>query len=361
MNKKLFVNNDIRIAETLSSDFYTDDNFFEESKEKIFSRCWQFAGDRDIVRVPGQVSPVMLYEDFINEPIIFIRDFDDRINCLSNVCTHRGNILVEGNCNERQLRCRYHGRKFDLKGKFVSMPEFDNAANFPSPKDDLPVIPFDSWEKFLFASIRPVGSMQSFIDEMIGITSRLKIEDMKYEPSGSKDYLVKCHWALYCENYLEGFHIPFVHSGLNEVLDYSGYRTELFPFSSLQIGISKNNEGIFDLPKDHRFAGSNISAFYFWIFPNMMFNFYPWGLSINIVKPLKKDLTRVSFLRYVLDESKLDQGAGAGIDKVEREDEAIVENVQKGIRSHFYESGRYSPSRETGVHHFHRLICDFMN
>jgi len=66
-------------------------------------------------------------------------------------------------------------------------------------------------------------------------------------------------------------------------------------------------------------------------------------------------------LTYISDESKLEQGAGADLDKVKLEDEAVVENVQKGIRSRFYESGRYSPSREQGTHHFHRLIAEFIN
>lgn len=358
---KLFVDEDIRTAETLSSLFYTDDGMFEASKEKIFSRCWHFAGDKDIVKVPGQVTPVTLYEDFLNEPLLFTRDFDDRINCLSNVCTHRGNILVDGSFNERQLRCRYHGRKFDLNGKFISMPEFDGVSDFPSAKDNLAVVPFDSWGPFLFASVRPVAPLQTFIDDMTSRMSWLIIEDMKYDSARSRDYLVKCHWALYCENYLEGFHIPFVHNSLNEALDYSSYSTELYRFSNLQLGISKNNIGSFQLPDDHLDSGKSVSAYYYWIFPNLMFNFYPWGISINIIKPIRKDLTRVSFISYVLDESKIETGAGAGLDKVEREDEAIVENVQRGIRSSFYTNGRYSPKRETGVHHFHRLICEYMN
>lgn len=358
---KLFVHEDIRSAETLPSSFYTDDGMFEASKEKIFSRSWHFAGDKDIVKVAGQVTPVTLYEDFLNEPLIFTRDLDDRINCLSNVCTHRGNIIVDGACNERQLRCRYHGRKFDLKGKIISMPEFDEVSDFPSAKDNLAVVPFDSWGPFLFASIRPVTPLQTFIDEMTSRMSWLRIEDMKYDNTRSRDYLVKCHWALYCENYLEGFHIPFVHNSLNEALDYSSYSTELFTFSNLQLGISKDSTDTFHLPADHSDFGKNISAYYYWIFPNLMFNFYPWGISINIIKPIRKDLTRVSFLSYVLDESKIETGAGAGLDKVEREDEAIVENVQRGIQSSFYTNGRYSPKRETGVHHFHRLICDYMN
>jgi choline monooxygenase len=66
----------------------------------------------------------------------------------------------------------------------------------------------------------------------------------------------------------------------------------------------------------------------------------------------------VSFLSYVWNESKLDEGAGAGLDRVEREDEAIVEAVQKGLRSRIYTRGRYSPTRETGTHHFHRLLAE---
>lgn len=359
--RKLFVHEDIRHAETLPSYFYTDVEMFEASKEKIFSRSWHFTGDKDIVKVPGQATPITLYEDFMNEPLLFTRDLDDRINCMSNVCTHRGNILVEGACNERQLRCRYHGRKFDLNGKFVSMPEFDDAINFPSSNDNLPVVPFDSWGPFLFASLRPMATLQSFMDEMFTRMSWLKIENIKFDQSRSRDYLVKCHWALYCENYLEGFHIPFVHNSLNEALDYSGYTTELYQFSNLQLGIGKSNEGAFQLPSHHRDIDRNISAYYYWHFPNLMFNFYPWGISINVVKPIRKDLTRVSFLSYILDESKIDIGAGAGLDKVEREDEAIVENVQRGMHSSLYLNGRYSPKRETGVHHFHRLICEFMN
>ncbi len=91
-----------------------------------------------------------------------------------------------------------------------------------------------------------------------------------------------------------------------------------------------------------------------------MLNFYPWGLSVNIVKPVKKDLTRVSYLTYVSDEKKLGTGAGADLETVELEDQRVVESVQKGIRSRFYDRGRYSPAREQGTHHFHRLIAEFM-
>jgi choline monooxygenase len=91
-----------------------------------------------------------------------------------------------------------------------------------------------------------------------------------------------------------------------------------------------------------------------------MFNFYPWGVSVNVVRPVSSSKSVVEFLTYVGDESKLDTGAGADLHGVELEDEAVVESVQKGIRSRFYTHGRYSPTREQGTHHFHRLIAEFI-
>ena len=93
----------------------------------------------------------------------------------------------------------------------------------------------------------------------------------------------------------------------------------------------------------------------------MMFNFYPWGLSVNVVKPISINKTKVSFLTYVYDEEKFADGAAAMIDKVEREDEFVVEGVHKGVQSRFYTTGRFSPTREEGVHHFHRLLAEYIN
>lgn len=356
-----FVDADITKASTIKSDFYTSEKYWNESKEKIFSRTWQFTGDTDELRISGQLLPQTMLPGFLDEPLLYVRDKSDTVHCLSNVCTHRGNLLVENACTAGEIRCRYHGRRFDMNGKFKHMPEFDGVDCFPSEKDDLPKISFGEWDKFLFASISPAVVLDDVLGEMKKRVGFLQLNQFKPDLTRSRDYLVKAHWALYCENYLEGFHIPFIHSGLNAVIDYNSYRTELFRYSNLQVAESKGGEDVFDLPKGSPDYGKQISAYYFWVFPNMMFNFYPWGLSINIIKPMNTQLTKVSFLTYVYDETKIERGAGAMLDKVEREDEAIVESVQKGINSRFYTSGRYSPKRETGTHHFHRLIAEFMN
>lgn len=332
---------DIRKAKTLASEFYTDPKYFELSKEKIFARSWQFLGRTDEVEI---LKPATILPGFLDEPILLVKS-EGSLNCLSNVCTHRGKILVDEPCKAALIRCGYHGRRFSLDGKFMSMPEFEGVEDFPCESDDLKQLAFAARQEFMFASLDPAEPFDSFVGD-----AAAKFAGDKYEANGlrltsKREYEVNAHWALYCENYLEGFHIPYVHQALNAVVDYGSYTTETFRYSSLQSGYDDRGE---------------IAARYLFIFPNLMFNFYPWGISVNVVRPVSPAETVVEFLTYVSDESFIDTGAGADLHGVEMEDEAVVESVQKGIRSRFYSHGRYSPTREQGTHHFHRLIAEFM-
>lgn len=356
---RLFVDPDIAKAHTIHTDFYTSPLYFEQAKEKIFANCWQYAGCIDQLSTPG-AFPFILLPGYLNEPLVITQDEKNNLKCLSNVCTHRGNILVNEPCTLNRMRCKYHGRVFSLDGKFISMPEFKEVENFPTDADNLHQLPFFRWEKLLFTSIHPKFKAKDFFDDMMERIHWLPLNDLKFRPELSKDYHVKANWALYCENYLEGFHIPFVHAGLNAELDFGSYSTEISFYSSLQLGIAKKDEACFDIPESAVDFGKKVAAYYFWVFPNLMFNFYPWGLSLNVVNPTGISESKVSFLTFVFDESKLGQGAGSGLDTVEMEDEYIVERVQAGIRSRFYSKGRYSVKHEKGTHHFHTLIANFM-
>jgi choline monooxygenase len=351
---------DISKAWTPPSEFYTSAEVLNQTREFVFAPSWQFLADLDSLRAPGSVVPLTLLEGFLDEPIVVTRDMDDTLHVLSNVCTHRGMKVAETGGNERYLRCRYHGRRFDLAGRFQHMPEFEGVQNFPCEADSLPKIPHAKWGKYLFASVEPRLSFESWAGPMLHRLAWLPLHEFRYSPERSRDYLVNANWALYVDNYLEGFHIPFVHSGLNELLDYGNYRTEHYEASNLQIAVANSNEHSFELPPSSPDVGQSIAAYYYWLFPNTMFNFYPWGLSINIVRPLGPSITKVSFLCYVWREEKLASGAGAQLDRVEREDEVIVEAVQQGVRSRLYDRGRYSVSRESNVWHFHRLIAQQM-
>lgn len=340
----LSIDADIRKARTLMSDFYIDPAWFELSKEKIFARSWQFLGRLDAV---DGLQPFTMLAEMLGEPLLLSK-VDNSIRCLSNVCTHRGKILVEESCRANLIRCGYHGRRFSLDGKFLSMPEFEGVEDFPSESDDLRQIPFAEWLGFGFASLDPIGEFSGFAGDATTAIGDVPVDGLKL--TSTREYEIDAHWALYCENYLEGFHIPYVHQSLNAIVDYGSYTTDTFRYSVLQTGRSSTTN---DKPQE-------IAANYLFIFPNLMFNFYPWGISVNVVRPVSPSKTIVEFLNYVRDESLIESSAGADLHGVEMEDEAVVESVQKGIRSRFYSHGRYSRTRETGTHHFHRLIAEFL-
>ena len=351
---------EIARAETLPGWVYSDAKLHDEIRDRVFVRSWHLVADTSKVKVPGQVFPTTLLEGALEEPILLTRDREDRVHCLSNVCTHRGALLCEGEGVEQQLRCRYHGRRFHLDGRFLSMPEFQGVTNFPSPADDLPKVEHQIWRNFVFAALEPAIAFEEWIGPVAERVGFLPFERAELDHSRSRDYLVKANWALYVDNFLEGFHLPYVHAGLAAAIDYGSYSTELQRWSNLQLGLAAGGEETFELPRGHVDAGKRVAAYWYWLFPNTMFSIYPWGVSVNVVKPLAVDRTKVSFLHYTWDPDKLEASAGNAIDRVEREDEAVVESVQKGVRGRLYRRGRYSPARETGPHQFHRLLAEFL-
>jgi choline monooxygenase len=354
------VDPDISVASTIDSAFYRDEAAYALARDRIFARTWQWIGNLADVATPGSLAPRDLLPGLLDEPLLLARDAAGTLRCLSNVCTHRGSILVKAACKAEQIRCGYHSRRFDLTGRMTFMPEFSEAKNFPSPSDHLPQIPFGAWAGHGFATLDPVVPLDAFLSDLRSRLAWLPVDRFRLDEASSRDYVVDAHWALYVENYLEELHIPFVHPGLSRVVDCATYEHELFAYSSLQLALAKEDEVAFDPPPGTVDHGRRVAAYYWWIFPNLMLNFYPWGLSLNRVCPQAIDRTRVEFRAYVWDDAKLGQGAGGALHEVELEDEAVVEAVQRGVRSRFYRRGRYSPTRERGTHHFHRLLCEFM-
>ena len=351
-----YIDEDISRALTLHSDYYTNIEIFEKIKIS-FSNHWHFAvhsSEFDDVNI----IPLERMGDIINEELIITKD--ENYNCISNVCTHRAMLLVDEKCKKSRIQCPYHGRTFNLKGQLKNMPKFENVKNFPSNKDNLDKFELKNWKNLLFVN----NSQQNF-DEFIKFLENrigwMDIEKFKYDSSKDRTHNIKANWALYVDNYLEGFHIPFVHGDLNNVIENDSYKTELFSNGVLQIGYAKPGQVCFDLPKESSDYGNNIAAYYFWIYPNMMFNFYPWGLSVNVVVPVDSSNSKIIYRGYVNNPDLISKGAGGDLDKVEEEDQYVVESVQRGVRSQSYERGRYSPEKETGVHHFHRLLLKNLN
>ncbi len=362
---RFVVDPDVRRASTLPAEAYRDPACFQALRANLFPRSWQVVARADEVAESSSAVPMTLLPEALDEPLLLTRDPAGELRVLSNVCTHRGNLLVERACVTPNLRCRYHGRRFHLDGRFAYMPEFQDAEDFPRPADDLARVAHATFGPLVFANLArdaasaPISPISPILDVLRARLSFLPLDSARFDPATSRDYEVKAHFALYCDNYLEGFHVPFVHPGLSEVLDYGAYRTELFEGGNVQIGIAKEGEACFDLPPGHPDHGERIAGYYYWLFPTTMINVYPWGLSINLVRPRTESKTTVAFWSFVWDERARASGAGADLHTVELEDEAIVQLVQRGVRSRLYPGGRFSRKREPGVHQFQRMLAPY--
>ncbi len=346
---------DIAKAETPPSRLYTDPAVFERAREHVFARTWQYA---PAVLPPEQpaCAPFILLDGMLSEPLVLTRDDSGRERLLSNVCTHRGALVAQHACRATSLVCGYHGRRFGLDGAFRSAPEFQGAEHFPTHRDDLRALPLERLGPLRFTALQPRHSLDEQVGDLHERLKWLPIDRLEHDASRDRTFDFGANWALYCDNYLEGLHIPFVHPALNATVEFEGYGTELMRHSSVQFALAKPGELAFEPPASSRDHGRRIAGYYAWVFPNLMLNFYPWGLSLNVVEPRGVDRTRVRFETWISDASLMDRGAGSGLDQVEFEDEAVVMDVQRGMRARLYERGRYSPSRERAVHHFHRML-----
>src|SRR5262249_47507778 len=155
------------------------------------------------------------------------------------------------------------------------------------------------WTGLLFTSCDPVASFEEFIGDAADRFT--DVDPGQLQLAEAKEYEVAAHWALYCENYLEGFHIPYVHKGLNEIVDYGTYKTEIFRYQSPKPGFDGDGQCV---------------EKYLLVSPNMMFIFYPGAFAINIGEPMTPSRTRIKYLTYVSDESKRGTGAGGDLHRV---------------------------------------------
>lgn len=351
---------DIRRAATPPGSWYTGEQVYALAKEKIFARSWQYLGGLQNFPEAEFLYPLVLLPACLDEPLILYRREEAPSRLMSNVCTHRGFVLLDAPEKAGTIRCRYHGRCFSSEGKFLSMPEFAEAENFPSRIDDLTHIGLVQWHGLFFASLFPAMDWEEIAGEIEKRMPDFPFDSLQYRKDLSGKYAVAANWALYCDNYLEGFHIPYVHKSLNKVIEYGDYTTECFRYGVLQTAFAREGEKAFPGTDQLKSEGKAVAAYYYFIFPNLMLNFYPWGLSVNHVLPMGTDKTEIVFDTYVHDVTLLGQGAGSDLHRVEMEDEEVVESVQRGLHSRLYSQGRYSPKMERGVFHFHCLIREFM-
>ena len=334
---------------SLSSDWYTDDRFLKKEINKIFFKSWLLIGPEASIPNHGDC----LFQSIVDQPIVCVRQEDNSIKTFFNICRHRAGSFKTMKSNNNYLVCNYHGWTYSINGKLKS-PRGFYKSKISLKELCLKNINTKVWKGLIFInfSVKPKSFGTTFND-IEKILTPYKLENFIFDRRVS--YRIKSNWKVYLDNFLEGLHIPIVHPGLNDVMDYKSYNTKLYKNFSVQ-------SGKLDDSKSPYAQSSNNVAYYFTIYPNILFNIAPGRLQTNTIEPLNEKECIVHF-DYFFDsvpKKEIEKDINFS-DEIQKEDILICEEVQRNLLSIGFEKGIISDKYEIGVKHFQDYIRSNIN
>jgi choline monooxygenase len=373
-------------AQTLLPDAYTSDAFFAIERERVFARSWVAAGCAAQLREPGDA----LVTDVAGRSIFIIRTRSGELRAFYNVCRHRGTRLLRPSETKvkRWIKCPYHSWAYSHEGACIGTPMFSDSdipaeqrAAFDMTDDttfdkaDYGLLPVavEEWGPVVFVNLaadppplaRHLGDLP---DRAAGY--RLS----QWTIARTATYQIAANYKLVAENFMEYYHLPWVHPGLVKVSPieahyrwqgpgmYSGFCTTPIAPDTDDGGWGNGLEPISDLPDD-----DGCSARFAWVFPNVAVNILPNHVFIILARPVSPRLTHETTYLLLHPESGTGRRVAAAADQlsafwdsVNREDIAIVERVQEGLDSTPFAGGRLCYRFEEPLHRFQNMIIDHM-
>jgi choline monooxygenase len=349
-------------AFTVPGSWYTDERIASLERDYVFGRNWQEVGRIEQVTSPGQYFTAQV----AGEPILVARGNDGELRAFYNVCRHHATAVAwEAQGTVTNFRCPYHGWTYGLDGKLKGTTDFDGVQCFDRAANGLVEIQLQVWEHFVWVNLdlAPLP-LQNDLGKLIDRVRALELGKLRFFER--RIYSLKCNWKVYVDNYLDGgYHVPHMHKGLNSVLDYAHYSIQNEDRHNIQ---SSPVQSTSKSDPDALATRHGDRSYYLWQYPNFMLNWYEGYLDTNLVLPGDPEGTdpinrcTVIFDFYFGDVSdaqlEYNRQSIAVSDRVQDEDTAICESVQKGLHSRAYGAGRLSVRREAGEHLFHRLLAD---
>jgi choline monooxygenase len=345
----------LALASTIPGSWYVDKNLYELELNTVFSKTWQLAARVDQVQQPGQYVTT----DIGGEPIVVVRGSDGVLRAFYNVCRHHAAaVMTEAEGKAAQLRCPYHGWTYSLEGELKGTPDFSGVCDFDRGSNGLAGVQVGEWEQWIFVKLDGSNALtlEDFLTTpLVEEIGRINVTDLHWFER--RHYSFDCNWKVFVDNYLDGgYHVPYLHKGLDSVLDYSNYMIENGERHCLQWSpiVSEGAEAQTGAVR------KGDRALYYWIYPNFMINWYDGVMDTNLVMPRGVDQTEVIFDFYFPDvspEARERNAASVAVgQRIQDEDTAICKSVQRGLNSRAYNAGRLSVRREAGEHLFHRLL-----
>jgi len=339
-------------ALTIPGPWYTDERIAELERRTVFSRSWQMVGRAEQVASPGQY----ITGEVAGEPVLVVRGQDNQLRGFFNVCRHHAAAVMTEPCGTTQrLQCPYHGWTYGLDGSLKGVPDFDGVENFDRRQNGLVPLSVDVWEKFVFVHLdaEPMP-LPEFLGGMVEQFKPLQLEGLHY--AGRREWIIDCNWKVFVDNYLDGgYHVPYLHKGLNSILNYASYTItngDRFCLQSSPIEAAGGEAMTASVRQGQ--------ALYYWLYPNFMLNWYEGYLDTNLVLPLGIDKMKVIFEFYFSDvgpdAADRNRKSMDVSERIQDEDHSICVSVQRGLKSRAYGAGRLSVRREAGENLFHKLL-----
>ena len=374
----------VDLASTLIPDAYTSDAFHALEQERVFAAGWVPVCVADEVAGPGSFVVV----EVAGRSILVCRNRGGELRAHHNVCRHRGAQLVEEPTGsvERFFQCPYHAWAYDLDGACLGTPLFTTEAGIPEDQrgmfDMSGVKAFDKadhglhpvrvgeWGCLVFVCLDPAAP--GLEDELGDLPARLsgyRLSEHRLVRSAA--YTIEANWKLVAENFMEYYHLPWVHPGLVKVSPMSAHHRwqgagMYMGFCTSPIAASTEDGGWDGLPAMAGLDADDAqSARFAWVFPSVAVNALPNHTFLLLTRPVSA--TRTAEVAYLLvpPESLDAPGADPAVDEllgfwdaVNREDIAIVERVQKGLADPAYTGGRMCYRFEEPVHRFQNIVID---
>jgi choline monooxygenase len=340
-------------ASTIPGSWYTDPRVAELERRTVFSRTWQPVARVEQVADPGQYVTA----EVAGEPVVVVRDQDGVLRAFFNVCRHHAAAVMTEPCGRAErLRCPYHGWTYGLDGQLKSTPQFEGVQSFDRAQNGLVPLAVASWEKFVFVHVEDdPPPLEAHLGPLVQQLAPLGLGALSF--AGRREWTIECNWKVFVDNYLDGgYHIPYLHRGLNSILTFKEYTIETFERACLQSSPIDPSGG-----DAMTAAVRKGQALYYWLYPNFMLNWYEGYLDTNLIVPLGVDRMKVIFDFYFAEvteaASERNRRSMDVSEHIQDEDHAICESVQRGLKSRAYRAGRLSVRHEAGESLFHRLLA----
>ncbi len=351
-----------RRSASLHSHCYRDPRFLQLEREQIFWRSWQFLGHASALRTPGDYVAA----DVQGRSIVAVRGEDGVLRAFYNVCKHRGHELLSGAGRIRSITCPYHAWVYALDGGLKRARRCELIENFDRESIALTPVQVEEFCDLVFVNLdTQAASLAAQTDTLGDEVNRYASDIGALHFAHRLTYRLQANWKAVVDNFLECYHCPVAHRDFVTLVEMDTYTVTTHGIWSSHMARAGRGDN-----KAYAVEGASVTDHAVWfLWPNTCLMRYPGRSNFMVWRfiPVGPEETYEEFDFYFETETPSEQEHEAirFIDEVlQPEDIALVESVQRGMRTPAFERGRYmvdpdhSGLSEHAVHHFHGLVLD---